>query len=80
MLRANRPGLVTPEVYAVNRGIDVVIGLLLIANYLRTVGVFIGEDGAVSFSVAGPLSTRRILEAIFNGDFMVDGFNVTPRG
>ncbi|HHW15570.1 MAG TPA: hypothetical protein GXX28_11660 [Firmicutes bacterium] len=80
LLKANRPGVVTPDVYAINRGIDVVIGLLLIANYLRTVGIFIGEDGTVSFSVSGPLVTRRILEAIFHGDLTGNVIQETPRG
>lgn len=80
LLLANRPEFVTPDVYAINRGIDVVIGLLLIANYLRTVGIFIGEDGTVSFSVSGPLVTRRILEAIFHGETTGNSLQLSPRG
>ncbi|MGE5552887.1 MAG: hypothetical protein ACM3XZ_03050 [Betaproteobacteria bacterium] len=65
LLLANRPGLTTPEIFAIHRGIDVVLGLLLIANLLRTTGVYFGENGGMSFSISGPLITRPLLEAIF---------------
>ena len=64
LLLATRPGLTTEEVYALHRGIDVLLGLLLLANLMRSVGIFIGEDGTLSFSISGPLVTRPLLEAI----------------
>ncbi|MDI6871466.1 MAG: hypothetical protein QME79_08965 [Bacillota bacterium] len=66
LLRASRPEFVTPEVYTIHRGIDVILGLLLIANYLRSTGIFIGDDGAVSISISGPLINKPFVQAIFD--------------
>jgi hypothetical protein len=68
-LIADRPGLSTPEQFTFHRSIDVVIGLLLIANYMRSTGVFIGEDGALGFSVSGPILTQPYMEAVLKGFF-----------
>jgi hypothetical protein len=67
LLLANRPGLTTPEIYAIHRGLDVLLGVLLITNLMRSVGIFFGEDGAMSFSIAGPLITRPYLESLIRG-------------
>jgi hypothetical protein len=67
-LRAVNPEQITPEQFAIHRGIDVLVGLLLITNLFRTTGVFIGENGALSITVAGPLITRNILEQLLRGE------------
>lgn len=65
LLLASRPGLTTAEVFAIHRGIDVLLGLFLLTNLMRSIGIFIGENGTISFSISGPLITRPFLEAIF---------------
>lgn len=76
-LLANRPGLTTPEVFAIHRTIDVVLGLLLIFNLMRSVGTFFGEDGSLSVSISGPLITRAYFETLLQG--LAGSAGVPPR-
>lgn len=67
LLLATRPDLTTEGIFFTHRLIDVVLGLLLVTNYLRSTGIGIGDDGTVSFSIAGPILTKPYLEAILYG-------------
>lgn len=64
---ANRPELSPPEVYRLHRALDVLFGILLITNYMRSTGVFFGEEGALGFSITGPLITYKYVEAVIRG-------------
>lgn len=67
LLLADRPDLTTEEIFIIHRTLDVILGILLITNYLRSVGISIGESGAVGFAVSGPILTKPYLDAILYG-------------
>jgi hypothetical protein len=80
LLRADRPGLSTPEQYAFHRGLDFLLGLLLITNFMRSTGIFIGESGALSFSVSGPLITQPYIEGLLKALYGPEAVGEAAKG
>lgn len=80
LLLADRPDLSTEEIFVIHRTLDVILGLLLITNYMRSVGISVGENGAIGFAVSGPIITKPYLEAILYGILPPAAPTTTPSG